>query len=239
MHPSDSSPPKVGALVPAGNVTFEPDLWHALIDRATVHSHRVISRGKYQTECAEAMAEVNAAAVEGINILKRINSDVITYGFTTASFFEGSCGTKALRQRMVDQSACPVVLPSLAILDALESLGARRLSVVTPYPVWNTEVLRGFLEGAGFEITNFAGDERPDPHTSPLWNQSPRSAFERVLENARTDADVVLLPCTAWRTFEIAKDLQTQLGIPVVTANQATSWSISRTLRLSDQNPWT
>jgi maleate isomerase len=238
MHQSDVFLPKIGALVPAGNITFEPDLWHAFIDRATVHSHRVTSQKKYQAECAEVMEEVNTTAVDGTDILRRVNPDVITYGFTTASFFKGVRAAKELCQRMADRSECPIVLPSLAILETLDFLAVNQLSVVTPYPTWNNEVLRSFLEGAGFEIVNFAGDERPDVHTSPLWNQSPRMAFERVLENASTDADVVLLPCTAWRTLEVPKNLQAQLKLPVITANQATCWSISRALQLTEQNPW-
>lgn len=238
MSSIPSTLPRIGALVPAGNVTFEPDLWRTFIGRATVHSHRVTSMKAYPAECAEAMWEVNACAVEAMSVIARVQPDVVSYGFTTASFFDGRAGAEALRDRMAALVPCPVVLPSLAILQALALLKAQRLSVVTPYPAWNNEVLTSFLEHCGFELLNLAGDDRVDCNSIPLWSQAPDAAARRVLEHARVQADVVLLPCTAWRTFEVATELQQRLGIPVVTANQATSWAIGREVGLSDAHPW-
>ncbi|MGD9713648.1 MAG: aspartate/glutamate racemase family protein [Thermomicrobiales bacterium] len=173
-----------------------------------------------------------------MSIIARVQPDVVTYGFTTASFFEGPTGAEALRDRMAALVPCPIVLPSLAIVQALSLLKARRLSVVTPYPAWNNDVLSSFLEQCSFELLNLAGDEREDRSSFPLWGQDPSEAFSRILEHACTQADVVLLPCTAWRTFEVAAELQQRLGMPVVTANQATSWAISRALGLTDAHPW-
>lgn len=232
MPLTDTTLPRVGALVPAGNVAFEPDLWRRLIGQATIHSHRVATRRTFAAECAESMTEANVAAVNGAALLARIRPDVLTYGFTTASFFEKRAGALQLRERLEEQCGCPVVLPSLAIVERLAELSAWRLSVVTPYPSWNNEVLRAFLEDAGLKVAHLAGDSRPAPQSPPLWTQTPREVYEHVMRHADRRADAVLLPCTAWRALEAAPRLLAELEVPIITANQATVVSIMRAARL-------
>ncbi|SAI73121.1 decarboxylase [Bordetella ansorpii] len=232
MPLDDATLPRIGALVPAGNVVFEPDLWRSLIRHATIHSHRVATRHAYPAECAESMIEANVAAENGAALLRRIRPDVLTYGFTTASFFEQRAGAMQLLERLEAQAGCPVVLPSLAIIDRLTELSAWRLSVVTPYPSWNNDVLRAFFEDAGFKVAHLVGDSRPAPQSPPLWSQTPREVFEHVMRHADRRADAVVLPCTAWRTLDAVPLLLGHLGLPVITANQATILSIMRTARL-------
>ncbi|WP_066416779.1 maleate cis-trans isomerase family protein [Bordetella ansorpii] len=229
---SDTTLPRIGALVPAGNVTFEPDLWRDLGGHATVHSHRVATRRAYPTECAESMIEANVAAVTGAALLARIRPDALAYGFTTASFFEQRAGAMQLRGRLQEEAGCPVVLPSLAILDRLTELSAWRVSVITPYPSWNNEVLHAFLEDAGTKVMNLVGDTRPAPQSPPLWTQTPREIFEHVMRHADRRADAVLLPCTAWRAREAVPYLLAELAVPVITANQATILSLMRAAHL-------
>ncbi|MBD6619567.1 hypothetical protein FNW02_28025 [Komarekiella sp. 'clone 1'] len=124
----------------------------------------------------------------------------------------------------------PVVIPALALLEALEHLKAKKISVVTPYPEWNNQTLKTFLHETPFEIITFKGDERPKEVAKQnyLWHQSPDEAAAFIKEVSHKGADVIVLPCTAWRTFEVIEELEANLNIPVVTANQATIWSLAK-----------
>jgi maleate isomerase len=47
------------------------------------------------------------------------------------------------------EAGVPAVATSPSVVEALRFFGARRLSVATPYPEWNNQRLRAYLEAQG------------------------------------------------------------------------------------------
>jgi maleate isomerase len=135
-----------------------------------------------------------------------------------------------LERLIAEASGAKAVVPSLALLDALSHLRAKRISVVTPYPAWNNQVLRKFLGETHHEILSFVGDQRPVEEAAKhyLWHQLPEEITEYVISNCHPEADCLLCPCTACRIFEVVKQIEGRLGIPVITANQATIWKVCK-----------
>lgn len=158
------------------------------------------------------------------------------YGFTTATFYRGRVFAEQLEQRLRQALGVPVIVPSLAILEALAFLKVKKISVVTPYPEWNNQTLKIFFQDSPYEIVAFKGDERlqEDAKKNYLWHQSPEEAAVFIKEGSHTGADAIVLPCTAWRTYEIIEELEADLNIPIVTANQATIWSLARCASIED-----
>ncbi|MEH2465426.1 maleate cis-trans isomerase family protein [Nostoc sp.] len=228
---SDSSRQiRLGLLVPAGNTTFEPDFHCAFSSQVSVHSHRVIAQGSHASENYESMDDINEEAVKEVEKLARAGVHFGAYGFTTATFYRGRVFAKKLEQRLTQALGVPVIVPALALLEALTYLKIRKISVVTPYPEWNNQTLKTFLSEASFEIVEFKGDERPKEvaKNNYLWHQLPDKAAAFIKEVSHKGADAIVLPCTAWRTFEVIEELENEFNIPVVTANQATIWSLAR-----------
>ncbi|WP_427162060.1 maleate cis-trans isomerase family protein [Aliinostoc sp. HNIBRCY26] len=221
---------RIGLLIPAGNTTFEPDFYSAFSSQVTIHAHRVIAHRIHAYESKESMDYINQEAVKEVSKLARAKVDFGAYGFTTATFYRGRIFAEQLAQMLTQNLGVPVVVPSLALVDALIHLQVKKISVVTPYPEWNNQTLKTFLSELPFQIIGFKGDERPKElaQHSYLWHQSPHQAAAFIKEINHKNADVIVLPCTAWRTFEIIEELEADLNIPVVTANQATIWSLAR-----------
>ena len=159
---SDSSRQiRLGLLVPAGNTTFEPDFHCAFSSQVSVHSHRVIAQRSHASENYESMDDINEEAAKEIEKLARAGIHFGAYGFTTATFYRGRVFAEKLEQRLTQMVGVPVIVPALALLEALTYLKIRKISVVTPYPEWNNQTLKTFLSEASFEIVGFKGDERP------------------------------------------------------------------------------
>ncbi|MEH2319129.1 maleate cis-trans isomerase family protein [Nostoc sp.] len=217
-------------LVPAGNTTFEPDFHSAFSSQVSIHSHRVIAQRSHASESYESMDDINEEAVKEVEKLARAGVHFAAYGFTTATFYRGRVFAEQLEQRLTQMVGVPVIVPALALLEALIHLKVKKISVVTPYPGWNNQTLKTFLNEAPFEIITFKGDGRPKEvaKNNYLWYQSPDEAAAFIKEVSHKGADAIVLPCTAWRTFEIIEELEADLNIPVVTANQATIWSLAR-----------
>jgi maleate isomerase len=226
---------RIGLLVPAGNTTFEPDFASMAPAGVTLHAHRIYSKERYPIECQEGFDAVNAGLPEFTQVLARANPAVIAYGITTGSFYRGLAYAEELQWIIEANSEAKAVVPSLALLEALNALKARAIAVVTPYPRWNNEVLGRFLEETPFRVVSLAGDERPveTARTSWLWHQQPAQIVEFARQRCPPDADVLVCPCTAWRSFEVVNELEQVLGKPVVTANQATIWQTFRLLGIS------
>lgn len=221
---------RLGLLVPAGNTTFEPDFHAAFSSQVSIHSHRVIAQHSHTYESYESMDDINEEAVREVSKLAQARVHFGAYGFTTATFYRGRVFAEQLQQRLTQALGVPVVIPALALLEALLHLQVKKISVVTPYPEWNNQTLKTFLNEAPFEIITFKGDERPKEvaKTNYLWYQSPDEAAAFIKQVSHQGADAIVLPCTAWRTFEVIEELEAYLNIPVVTANQATIWSLAR-----------
>jgi maleate isomerase len=221
---------RLGLLVPAGNTTFEPDFHSAFSSQVSIHAHRVIAQGFHAYESVESMDDINQEAVKEVAKLAKARVDFGAYGFTTATFYRGRVFAEQLQQLLAQALGVPVIVPALALLEALLHLKVKKISVVTPYPQWNNQKLKAFLNAAPFEIVSFKGDERPKEvaQQSYLWHQSPDEAKSFIENIPHKDADAIVLPCTAWRTFEVIEELEADLNIPVVTANQATIWSLAK-----------
>src|SRR5262245_14740649 len=217
---------RIGLLVPAGNTTFEPDFMSMLPEGVTLHAHRIHSKEQHAIENEAKFDSVNAALPEFTSVLARAEPAVIAYGITTGSFYRGAAYAEELKRVIEANSRAKAVVPSLAILEALSVFKARAISIVTPYPQENNSVLLRFLEQTPFQVLNLAGDERPIElaQKSWQWDQEPPAIVEFARKHCHPAADVLLCPCTAWRSFEIVEKIEKTLSKPVVTANQATIW---------------
>ena len=217
---------RIGLIVPAGNTTFEPDFASVAPSGVAIHAHRVYGSGKHKVECEEAIDEVNTGVREASRVLSMAKPQAIAYGFTTATFYRGVDHAREMVRTIQDTSGAIGIVPSLAILEALAFFKARKISIATPYPAWNNRVLLEFFRETDIEVLRLEGDNRPAELAikSPMWDQEPEAILEFTVNSCHSNADVLLLPCTAWRSFEAVEQIENELGIPVVTANQATIW---------------
>ncbi|OXM68574.1 MULTISPECIES: Asp/Glu racemase [Amycolatopsis] len=149
----------------------------------------------------------------------------IAYACTACSFVGGDAGERALREAMEAFGAPRAMTTSSAVVDALRSIGARRLAVVHPYAPAVGRRLHAYLTAHGFEITRITGfaltaDEVPDVQ--------PDEVTDLIREGDTPTADAVFVSCTGLPTYEVIAPLEKELGKPVVTANQATMWALLR-----------
>jgi maleate cis-trans isomerase len=123
------------------------------------------------------------------------------------------------------------VAASPSVVEALRALGARRISVATPYPEWNNTRLRAYLEAQGFEVLNLEAEPTAArAGNQGINDQDPAVVVDFASGACRRDADALLCSCTAWRSVEAAEEIEQRTGKPVVTSNQASIWMALRRL---------
>jgi maleate isomerase len=220
---------RIGVMVPSTNTTCEADFNMVVPRDVTVHGQRL-----WMTNDATgdgAYERMNDEIETGARYLATGKVDVIAYGCTTGSFYRGPGWDREMLALITRAAGVPAVATTPSVVEALRAFGARRLSVATPYPEWNNERLRAYLEAQGFEVLNVDGEPRAAAAGNQGINdQPPESVVEFAARVCRPEADALLCSCTAWRSVEAVDALERRTAKPVVTSNQATIWAALRAL---------
>jgi maleate cis-trans isomerase len=227
---------RIGLMVPSTNTTCEADFKLVVPKGITVHGQRLWLTNDASGEAG--MARMNAELETGARYLATAKVDVISYGCTTGSFFKGPGWDAELIQLIQRTAGVPAVATSPAVVAALRAFGARRISVVTPYPEWNNRKLRAYLEAMGFEVLSL--DAEPVAAASGnqgINDQDPEGIVEFATRVCRPEAHAVLCSCTAWRSVEAVEEIERRIGKPVVTSNQAAVWASLRSLGVTEPIP--
>ncbi len=146
--------------------------------------------------------------------------DVLVFGCTAASTIIGPKRVAALAAEARPGLEC--TNPATGTIEALKALGARRIAVVTPYTRQMTGNVLRFLDAGGFEFT---GVSALGFDTDVGIGSVPAHAFiDAARRTEREGAQALFISCTATKALDIIDELEAEIGIPVVTSNQAAFW---------------
>ena len=214
---------RIGVMVPSTNTTCEADFNMVVPRGVTVHGQRLWLTNDANGDAA--YQRMNGEIETGARYLATARVDVIAYGCTTGSFYKGPGWDRDMLALIEREAGVPAVGTTPSVVAALRAFGARRVSVATPYPDWNNQRLRAYLEALGFEVLNVDGEPTAAASGNQGINdQSPESVVAFASRVCRPEADVLLCSCTAWRSVEAVDALERRTGKPVVTSNQSTIW---------------
>lgn len=146
---------------------------------------------------------------------------VLGYGCTSASTVIGPEAVAAAVQTV--HPGVPVSNPMSATLAALAALGAARIALVTPYVPSVTAAMRDFLAGRGIEVlSEISFGEKEDRRVARIAEES---TLDAILEAGRAEGvEAVFASCTNLRSFGVIERAEAELGVPVVSSNQALLW---------------
>lgn len=228
---------QLGVLVVHNDPVVEAELWGMAPPGVTVHAARFESPtstgAEYTSESWQRMISLPDIR-RGLIQLGQMDLSAICLCFGSASFFGGlefdEGFTSAARELTGDT---PVYTAGQAIRAGLTAAGISRPLVVAP--PWFTEptfrATRAYLGAAGFDIRGLVPyrlDARWDTvarhqvfDRGGRWEVDPEEVCRQVAAGFPDDADGVLIPGSGFRSWEAVERLEQQLGVPVVTSNQA------------------
>jgi len=190
----------------------------------TVHGQRLWLTDETRSE--DGMGRMNEDIESGARYLATARVDIIAYACTTGSFYRGAGWDRKMIDLIERTAGVPAVVTSPAAVEALNSIGARKISVASPYSDWGNRKLRSYLEAAGFSVLNVEAEPvAAVAGQQGINDQEPEAVVEFATSVCRPEADALFCSCTAWRAMEAVEALEKTTGKPVVTSNQATIWS--------------
>lgn len=180
---------------------------------------------------------MGADQVEGcVRELAQAPLHVILFGGTSATFLNGIAWDRGVIERMESVSGgIPATTTSTAVLAGLRAVGARRVAVAAPYTEDITARGADFLRAGGFEVTSQSSMGIDEDHAIGAVPTADVHRFVR--DHAAGDFDAVFISCTNLRTVGAIARLEEDLGVPVVSAIQASFWLSLRLAGVADRVP--
>lgn len=172
----------------------------------------------------EQLKTMEGALPQAAGLLPR-DLQVIGYGCTSAATVIGPEAVAAAVQAV--HPGVAVTEPISSVIAGLGALGARRIALVTPYVASVTGPMRAHLAAHGIEtVSEVSFGQKDDWTVARITEASTRAA---MLEAGRAPGvEAVFASCTNLRTFGIIREVEAELGLPVVSSNQALLWNMLR-----------
>lgn len=211
---------RIGLLVPSINTTMETEFWRIAPQGVSVHTAR-IAGGRHGTpeELRNMEKEARAAAERVANT----EPDVVVYGCTSGSFFEGPSWNRMICDELSKITGAPTVTTAGGMAECLIRNGHRKVDVVTPYVELTNERLKQFLRDQNVEVGRLMTFDMLD-----MFNHAkiqPEEIYRKVREISQdSDSSAVFVACTQLRALEVLDKLERDIGKPVYSAVQASAW---------------
>lgn len=228
---------RIGQIVPSSNITMEteiPAIFRAretiLPERFTFHSSRMRMK-KVTKEELEAM---DAMSLKCALELSDAHVDVMGYACLVAIMSMGRgyhCVSEVnLHQETIANGfPTPIVTSAGALINGLNVLGAKTISVITPYMRPLTDMVVDYIEHQGIKVKESIALEIPD--NLEVAAQNPMNLLEIYKQLDLTGVDVLVASaCVQMPSLEAIDLIEKEIGIPVTSAAVCTTYEMMKKL---------
>jgi maleate isomerase len=208
-----------------------------LPERFTFHSSRMRMK-KVTKEELEAM---DAMSLKCALELSDAHVDVMGYACLVAIMSMGKgyhCVSEVNlhQQTIANDFPTPIVTSAGALINGLKILGAKKVSLITPYMRPLTNMVVDYIADQGFEVVDSIALEIPD--NLEVAAQNPLNLLEIYKTLDLTGVDVLVASaCVQMPSLEAIDKLEQKIGIPVTSAAVCTTFEMMKKLGLSAQSP--
>ncbi|MEQ4700583.1 Asp/Glu racemase [Providencia rettgeri] len=229
---------RIGQIVPSSNTTMETEIPAILrarealfAERFTFHSSRMRMQKVTKEELAKMDSDSDRCAIE----LSDAAVDVLGYACLVAIMSMGKgyhrISEKRLFQRTVDNGhPAPVVTSAGALVDGLHVMGAKKVSILTPYMKPLTQLVIDYIESEGIEVVDSISLEIPD--NLDVGRQNPLAPVEITKKlNTQVDA-IVASACVQMPSLPSIQLIEDRVGLPVLSSSVATTYMMLKKLGL-------
>jgi maleate isomerase len=225
---------RVGLLVPSSNSVMEVDFYRRFPAHVTLHTGRMFMERTTPEGESEMLDEHTIPAARAVGTAL---PHVVVFGCTSAGALRGNDYDRQLCERISEVTGAHVVSVIQAVQRAVETHGAPRVGIVTPYVEALNREIRSSLEAAtSAEVVAIHGLGIDENFAIASVPPEDITAFAKERLGG-LDLDLVFVSCTNFRAMDAIAPLETAFGVPVVTSNQAALAAVWDALERVDEPP--
>ncbi len=222
---------RIGVIVSPPNTVVEGEFWQMAPEGVSIHAARLgRPQGLAGQLGADVILKTNDDLPRAAKSLAELRLDVVVFAHTAGSMVQGPEYDAQLLTMMESTVGCPAVTTASAAVAALTQAGVKNLALLTPYPEQMTLMEQDFLEKTVPGLKIVAHRSLSISSGLAIGDMEPVAAYREARNIDTGQADALFLSGTNWRTVDMIEKIETDLGIPVFTANQVTMWATLRKL---------
>ena len=235
---------RIGQIVPSSNTTMETEIPAMLRAREAVEAERFTfhsSRMRMQKVTKEELEAMDRDSDRCALELADARVDVLGYACLVAIMSMGKGYHRVSEERLHGRTVevggpAPVVTSAGALVDGIKALGAKRVSILTPYMKPLTKLVIDYIENEGIEVVDSISLEIPD--NLDVGRQDPLAPLEitKRLNTKGVDA-VVASACVQMPSLHSVQLIENRVGLPVVSASISTTFMMLKKLGLKTCSP--
>ena len=224
---------RIGVIVSPPNTVVEGEFVQMAPEGVSVHAARLgRPEGLAGQLGADVVLRTNDDLPRAAKSLNELRLNVVVFAHTAGSMVQGPEYDAQLLTMMETTVGCPAVTPASAVVAALTGAGVKRLALLTPYPEQMTLMEQEFLETTVPGLKVVSHRSLSVASGLAIGDLEPAVAYREARNIDTGQADALFLSGTNWRTVDMIEKMESDLGIPVFTANQVTMWATLGKLRI-------
>lgn len=214
----------VALLTPAENPTAEPELSVLLPPDVNLLTSRMYAP---HAGMNERLTAYETRLEQWLAPFGETPLDAIAFACTGSTYLLGPWRRRpASLQRPA--GPCPVICAADALKDALDSLNARRITLVSPYPAALTVAAEAHWRSAGHQVVTVIQSPLASGSAHPIYGQTAASLLAGLRQGvAAGSADAILVMGTGAPSLAALAVASNETDMPILSSNMATAWSVT------------
>jgi maleate isomerase len=214
---------RLGMLTPSSNTVLEPLTAAMLAATPEITAHFARLRVVAINLGAESRAQFDPAPmVAAARLLADAEVHSIVWNGTSGAWL-GLEQDRAICAAITEATGIPATTTSLALMEALGRLGARRVGLVTPYLAEVQTAIIAQLGTLGFDCVAERHLEDPGNFSFAQHDEAGIAAMVRAVAAAGPEA--IAIHCTNFRGGRPAPGLEEASGVPVLDSVAVSLWA--------------
>lgn len=217
---------RLGMLTPSSNTVLEPATAAMLAGLPQVTAHfarlRVLAIDLGEGATAQFQLAPMLAAAE---LLADAKVHAICWNGTSGAWL-GLDQDRAVSAAITAHTGIPALTATMALMEALDLFGARRIGLVTPYLGSVQREIIGRWAALGLDCV--AERHLEDPGNYSFADHPAELVAGLVREVAAAAPEAIAIHCTNFRGLPMAAALEAETGIPVLDSVAVALWGALR-----------
>jgi maleate isomerase len=213
--------PLIGVAVPQANSTVEPEMQVLLGRHSTLLTARMTSPSPdsrqrlvdYFDHLTTHLAQFDVAPIQAAG-----------FACTGSSYLVGPQDDADRLEVIQQRLGYPVLSAAQSILKALQTLGATRIALLSPYPAWLSDAGQAYWRGCGLTLVRSAGLSLTGPDTRNIYALQTPAVVQALDALDLAGCDAVLVSGTGMPTLR-AMALR-RMAVPVLSSNLCLAWAL-------------